>query len=133
VVRTALVVPVASCALSIASGFGGFVPAVAAAAADGGRTWWRARQRGEWEPAGGSAALVRDALVVSPGRHRDHAPGDDTQHPDDAGRHDAPESAGDTAGFHAASAGHVFCLSTSMMDGLRDARLVGRASRAAVM
>jgi hypothetical protein len=73
---------------------------------------------------------VRDALVVPAGRHRDYAAGDDAEHADDAKRYDAPESAGHTAGFDATSAGHVFCLSASMMDGWRDARR-GYAARPA--
>ena len=58
---------------------------------------------------------MRDALVVSAGRHRDDAGIDDT---DDSGAsgHDAPAAANNAAGFDTAAAGHVFCLTALMMD-----------------
>jgi hypothetical protein len=56
--------------------------------------------------------VVRDALVVSAGRHRDDAAGDDASG-DATGSdgYDAP-STGDAARHNAAAAsgGHVFCL-----------------------
>jgi len=59
---------------------------------------------------------VWHALVVSAGRHRDDAAGDHAGHANDTGRHDAPSSAGNAAGFGAPAAGHVFCL-TALTNG----------------
>jgi hypothetical protein len=54
--------------------------------------------------------MVRDALVVSAWRNREHAAIDNARY--DAGGHDDAAPAGYTAGFDAtpASGGHVFCL-----------------------
>lgn len=61
--------------------------------------------------------MVRDALVVSTWRHREHATGNDAgDDADHAGRHDEAPSAGYTGRFDATSAsgGHVFCLTASI-------------------
>ena len=63
--------------------------------------------------------MVRDALVVSAGRHRDHADSDDDTN--DSGGHDAA-SAADAARLDAKAAGHVFCLTALMKDERHDAR-----------
>ena len=62
--------------------------------------------------AAGAAAVVRDALVVSAGRHRDDAAGDDARGDAPCGGGYDATSASDAARLDAAAAsgGHVFCL-----------------------
>jgi hypothetical protein len=118
-VRAALVVSVTSRSRSHSRRLVGPVPAAAATATDGGCA--RERESDRAEPvAGGAAAVVRDALVVSAWWHREHAAIDDANnHTDDAGGHDAPSAA---TRLDATAAGHVFCLTALTMDVRYDVR-----------
>jgi len=114
-VRTALVVSVAQRARSSARGFVGAIPAAASASADGGGAGEQPVECTD-RSAAGPAAVVRNALVVSAGRRREHATVDDARrHARNADRYDTAAS-GDTSGYDAATAsvGHVFCLSASV-------------------
>jgi hypothetical protein len=112
-VRAALVVSVAQRTRARASGFGRAVPAPSATTANGGWPGTQCNAERTERAAAGPATLVRNALVVPAGRHRDNAASDD---PSGASRYDTPTAA-DHAGYDAASTsgGHVFCLTAPMM------------------
>jgi hypothetical protein len=110
VVRTALLVSVAPREGARARGLVGVVPAAFATPTDGRRA---GRESGLTEStAGGSAALVRDALVVSARWRGDDSAIDDANNgTDDSGGYHAA-SATDATRLDATAAGHVFCLTS---------------------
>lgn len=115
-VRSALVVSVASRAGACAGRFVGALPAASAATANGGRAGEQSDECADG-PAAGTAAVVCDALVVSARWHRDDAAIDDTRRSAGGNGYDA-SSTGDAARHDAAAAsgGHVFCLTAPVTE-----------------
>src|SRR5437868_3559525 len=119
-VRATLVVSVAPHSRAHSRGLVGVVPAASATTADGGRSG-ESESHGAESTAGRTAALVRNALVVSARGHRDNSALDHADDTDDPRRYDAPPPA-DAARLDATPAGHVFCLTALMMDARRHVR-----------